>query len=181
MKLMIASDIHGSAACCRRLMDALHREKPQRLLLLGDLLYHGPRNGLPEEYDPQQVAAMLNQHRNILLCIRGNCDAEVDQMMLQFPILSDSCLLFRRGKTILAVHGHHTQEQLPALQKGDILLSGHTHIPACFLDENGILHLNPGSVSIPKENSSAGYMVFEEQQVIWRDLDGIEIQTHSLI
>lgn len=106
MKLMIASDLHGSAYYCRLLLEAFRREGAQRLVLLGDLLYHGPRNPLPREYDPPAVTAMLNEAADKLLCVRGNCDADVDQMVLQFPILAEYCFLALEGVTICAAHGH---------------------------------------------------------------------------
>lgn len=172
MKLMIASDIHGSAVFCRQLLEAFDREHPWRLLLLGDILYHGPRNDLPEGYAPKEVIAMLNPLAPSLLCVRGNCDTEVDQMVLSFPILSDSCLVSLDGATLFATHGHHFgPEQLPPLAAGDILVSGHTHVPLCQRVEN-VLCLNPGSVSIPKENSPRGYLVWEDGNLQWKTLEG---------
>ena len=107
MKLMIASDLHGSAFYCRQLLAAMEREQPDKLLLLGDILYHGPRNDLPEGYAPKEVIAMLNPLREQLLCVRGNCDTEVDQMVLDFPILADYALLYAGSRTVFATHGHH--------------------------------------------------------------------------
>ncbi len=172
MKLMIASDIHGSARYCRELLEAYEREEAGRLLLLGDLLYHGPRNDLPEEYAPKEVITMLNEKKEELLCVRGNCDTEVDQMVLEFPIMAEYCILFWEGRTIFATHGHHFHEQnLPMLKQGDILLHGHTHVPACIEHETYI-YANPGSVSIPKEGSPRGYMTLENGVFIWKDLGG---------
>ena len=180
MKLMIASDIHGSALYCRSLIDAFNRENPEKLLLLGDILYHGPRNPLPEEYNPQEVSKMLNQIKNKILCVRGNCDSEVDQMLLEFPIMADYCMVYCGGKTVFATHGHCCGESTPPpLSNGDILLCGHTHIPACR-NNSGILYLNPGSVSIPKENSHHGYMIFEGTDAVWKDLDGNVIKTEVI-
>lgn len=163
MKIMIASDIHGSAYWCREMIKAFNQEKPNKLLLLGDILYHGPRNDLPKEYNPKDVAAMLNKIKNYILCVRGNCDSEVDQMMLEFPIMAEYCLLYLNGKTIFATHGHiFNLKNLPPISAGDILLNGHTHIPACenFGDKN--FYLNPGSISIPKQGSSNGYIIFSD-------------------
>ncbi len=172
MKLMIASDIHGSAFYCEKMVEAFHREHADKLLLLGDLLYHGPRNDLPEEYAPKRVISMLNELAPSIICVRGNCDAEVDQMVLDFPILSDSCLLFWNGRTIFATHGHiFNEENPPKLHHGDILLNGHFHISACT-EHNDFLYLNPGSVSIPKENTPHGYMVLDETTAYWKDIDG---------
>ena len=172
MKLMIASDIHGSSAYCRQLKDAFDRENPSKLLLLGDILYHGPRNALPLDYNPQEVVTILNGMRESLLCVRGNCDTEVDQMLLTFPILAEYCTLFWQGKTIFATHGHHFHaDALPPLSRGDILLCGHTHVPA-YLKTDGILYLNPGSVSIPKEDSHHSYMILEDTTAYWKTLEG---------
>lgn len=172
MKLFIASDIHGSAYFCKELMDAFHRENADRLLLLGDLLYHGPRNDLPEAYDPKKVIPMLNEHRQVILCVRGNCDTEVDQMVLDFPIMADYALVMWNGLCLYATHGHvYHPEHLPPMKPGDILLYGHTHIPACENREDHWV-LNPGSVSIPKAGSQSGYMILEGNCFQWKTLDG---------
>jgi len=178
MKLLIASDIHGSARFCRDLLAAWDLEQPDRVLLLGDLLYHGPRNDLPEQYAPKEVLALLNARKQDLLCVRGNCDTEVDQMVLDFPILADYALLFWEGLRLYATHGHvYNASRLPPLQSGDILLHGHTHIPAWDQVE-GRWILNPGSVSIPKENTPHSYMMLEGGVFLWKSLGG-EIY-HSL-
>ena len=172
MKWLIASDIHGSALYAERLMAAFEREDAQRMLLLGDLLYHGPRNALPEGYDPPRVIALLNERKDRLLCVRGNCEAEVDQMVLEFPILADYGFLYEKGRMIFLTHGHvFNEKNLPMLGKGDILLHGHTHVPVCREHEDYI-YMNPGSVSIPKENSAHSYMTYEDGLFQWKDLDG---------
>ena len=172
MKWMIASDIHGSAAYCEKLLAAFGREQADRLLLLGDLLYHGPRNNLPQGYAPKEVIAQLSGVKDKVFCVRGNCEAEVDQMVLPFPVLADYCLLEQKGRVIFATHGHHYNlENPPLLQPGDVLLHGHTHIPAKD-NSLGFWYLNPGSVSIPKENSPHSYMTLEDGQFLWKDLDG---------
>ncbi len=168
MKLMIASDIHGSAYYCKKLMAAFEQEKPDRLLLLGDILYHGPRNDLPRDYAPKEVIAMLNSIKEYILCVRGNCDTEVDQMVLEFPVLSDFCLLSIGEVEILAAHGH---KELPPVKKGLCVLTGHTHVPK-FEKKDGAVYMNPGSVSIPKENSWHGYMTLEDDEFTWKDFDG---------
>jgi putative phosphoesterase len=173
MKLMIASDIHGSAYYCKALLEAFEREQADRLLLLGDILYHGPRNDLPREYAPKEVIAMLNNIKDKLFCVRGNCDTEVDQMVLQFPILADYCILPVGKRLIYTTHGHNFNlNALPPLQPGDILLHGHTHIPAWEGFGNGNLYLNPGSVSIPKAGSAHGYMILQGETLYWKALDG---------
>ena len=172
MKWMIASDIHGSALYCEKMLQAFVREGAQRLLLLGDLLYHGPRNDLPQGYAPKEVIAQLSGVKDKVFCVRGNCEAEVDQMVLPFPVLADYCLLEQKGRIIFATHGHHYNlENPPLLQPGDVLLHGHTHIPAKD-NSLGFWYLNPGSVSIPKENSPHSYMTLEDGQFLWKDLDG---------
>lgn len=180
MKLMIASDIHGSAVWCEKLLAAMKEEQPDRLLLLGDLLYHGPRNALPDGYDPQTVAAALNAVREKIMCVRGNCEAEVDQMMLQFPVLADYAVVFDGKITVLATHGHHFNiNMLPNLQNGDVLLYGHTHVPL-FEEKDGIFCVNPGSVSIPKEGSGHLYLVMENGVFIWKDLERGEVRRETL-
>ena len=171
MKLMIASDIHGSAYYCRKLLEAYKKEEADKLILLGDILYHGPRNDLPEEYAPKEVIAMLNPMKQEILCVRGNCDTEVDQMVLEFPILADYGFLYERGRMIFLTHGHvFNENHLPMLKKGDILLHGHTHVPVCREHEEYI-YMNPGSVSIPKEGSEHSYMTYEDGIFIWKNLD----------
>lgn len=172
MKLLIASDIHGSAYYCRTLLRRYEEEQADRLILLGDLLYHGPRNDLPKEYAPKEVLAMLNERKEEILCVRGNCDTEVDQMVLRFPILADYGFLYEQGRMIFLTHGHVFHEQnLPMLKKGDILLHGHTHVPVCREHETYV-YMNPGSVSIPKEGSAHGYLIYEAGIFLWKDLDG---------
>ncbi len=179
MKYLIASDIHGSSYYCNQLLEAYKKENADRLLLLGDVLYHGPRNDLPKDYNPKEVITMLNAVKQNLLCVRGNCDTEVDQMVLEFPILADYCILSDEHCLIYATHGHNYNEDLlPPLQKGTILLCGHTHIPKYTIHDN-FIYLNPGSVSIPKENSWYGYMTYENGLFLWKDFDGTEhLQFH---
>ena len=153
MKLVIASDIHGSAFWCGKLMELIEQENPDKVLLLGDLLYHGPRNDLLRDYAPKLVIPMLSRLTDRILAVRGNCEAEVDQMVLPFPCMADCALLEWDGLSFYLTHGHHhSPENLPALKQGSIFLSGHTHVK---LDEvrGGIRCLNPGSVSIPKDGS----------------------------
>ena len=176
MKWMIASDLHGSAYYCEKTLEAFAREGAGRLFLLGDLLYHGPRNDLPRDYAPKQVIPMLNDLKGKLLCVRGNCDAEVDQMVLEFPVLADYAVLPTEQRLIYATHGHiYNIKNLPPLAPGDILLHGHTHVPAweAFGEDN--FYLNPGSVSIPKENSPHSYMTLENGVFQWKELESGEV------
>ena len=171
MKWFIASDIHGSAYWCKAMLEKFSEEKADRILLLGDILYHGPRNDLPQEYAPKEVIAMLSKMKDSILSVRGNCDCEVDQMVLPFPVLSDYTVLDIGKRLIFATHGHlfGSEHPLP-MKKGDILLSGHTHVPRCE-ENDGLLFLNPGSVSIPKEGSVHGYMTLENGVFLWKDIE----------
>ncbi|MCM1045345.1 MAG: phosphodiesterase [Candidatus Gastranaerophilales bacterium] len=172
MKWLIASDIHGSAYYCNKLLEAYDREGADRMLLLGDLLYHGPRNDLPEGYAPKEVIRLLNERREQIVCVRGNCEAEVDQMVLQFPVMADYCILCVEDRVIYATHGHlWGEDDPPAFLSGDILLCGHTHIPG-FVEHEGYLYMNPGSVSLPKEGSYHGYMTLYGGLFEWKDLEG---------
>lgn len=180
MKIMIASDIHGSEFYCEKMLSCYQKEKADKLLLLGDLLYHGPRNDLPEGYEPKKVISLLNDVATELLCVRGNCDCEVDQMVLEFPVLADYAILYIGNRMIFATHGHkYNQNQLPPMKAGDILLNGHTHVPKC--ERIGeFLYLNPGSVSIPKENSPRSYLIMEEDKIIFKNLEGMEYMSYDL-
>ena len=171
MKIIIASDIHGSAYWCAKLLEAYRAEGAKMLLLLGDVLYHGPRNNLPDEYDPKKVIAMLNEMKIEIICVRGNCDTEVDQMVLDFPILSQNAVVFADGLKIYATHGHKfNKDNLPSLSAGDMLVYGHTHV-ALDTSVGGVRCLNPGSVSIPKENTGHGYIIFENGEFTRKVLD----------
>lgn len=170
MKLMIASDLHGSAFYCKRLLETFRSSGADRLVLLGDLLYHGPRNPLPEGYDPPAVTALLNDSAASLLCVRGNCDADVDQMVLHFPILAEYGFLALDGATIWATHGHtYGPDNPPPLQKGDFLLCGHTHLPVCR-NMGHFTYLNPGSVSLPKENTPHSFLLMDNGVFTWHNL-----------
>ena len=172
MKLMIASDIHGSAKWCARMLEARRASGAERLVLLGDLLYHGTRNDLPDDYDPKAVAVMLNALDPAPLCVRGNCEAEVDQMMLTFPVMAEYAALLVDGHTLYATHGHaHGETNPPPLSPGDFLLCGHTHVPACTRHE-AFTYLNPGSVSIPKNRTPHSCCLLEGGTMTWLDLDG---------
>ena len=170
MKLLIASDIHGSAFWCGKLMGLVETEQPDKLLLLGDLLYHGPRNDLPRDYAPKQVIPMLSKYADRILAVRGNCEAEVDQMVLPFPCMSDSAQVLVDGTTMYLTHGHHhNPENLPPLPEGSIFLSGHTHVKLNVV-KNGIRCLNPGSVSIPKDGSHS-CLIWEDGTFSFRILE----------
>ena len=180
MKWMIASDIHGSAHYCELMLEAWAREKAHRLILLGDLLYHGPRNDLPREYAPKKVIQMLQGIAPAPLCVGGNCEAPVDQMVLPFPVLAEYALLPLDGRLVFLTHGHvYSPQSPPPLAQGDVLLTGHTHVPA-WQDTGEFWYLNPGSVSIPKEGSAHSYMVLEERTFTWKNLEGAPYHQLSL-
>lgn len=174
MKYVIASDIHGSAKYCRMLKERFEEEKAEKLILLGDLLYHGARNPLPPEYNTLETAGILNALKAYIICVRGNCDSDVDQMVLEFPVEADFAVLPAGNRTVIATHGHKT----PAiLKKGDILLNGHSHVPA-FEEKENCTYINCGSVSIPKENSPHSYLVLEGDTLTWKDVEtGIPFKT----
>lgn len=170
MKLMFASDIHGAAECCEKMLKRFDEEKAEKLFLLGDILYHGPRNDLPADYAPKKVIAMLNERKNQLLCVRGNCDTEVDQMVLEFPIMAEYALLYLDGRTVFLTHGHKfNTDNPPPLNDGDILLHGHTHVQT--IDESrSYTYMNPGSVSLPKNGMPKSYMIYEDGVFSLREL-----------
>lgn len=180
MKLMFASDIHGSALWCEKMLSVYEREKPEKLCLLGDILYHGPRNDLPEGHDPKEVIRLLNPLKNRLICVRGNCDTEVDQMVLDFPILAEYALLYTDSHEMFITHGHHHDpHNLPPLPAGAVMINGHTHIPkAEFVNE--IHCLNCGSAALPKENTPHCCLVYENDVFTWLNICGETIMEYKL-
>lgn len=180
MKIMIASDLHGSLKYAKKMRDLYEKEQAKRLILLGDLLYHGPRNDLPEEYAPKDVILLLNEMKESLLCVRGNCEAEVDQMVLEFPVMAEYMIFFTGERMVFATHGHTwNTKNPPPLKDGDILLHGHTHIPA--IEETGhYYYLNPGSLSIPKNDTPHSYMILEDGVFTIKDLDQKEYMSIDL-
>ena len=180
MKLFIASDLHGDVAAAEKLTKAYKNEKAELLLLCGDYLYHGPRNNLPEGYAPQKLAPLLNGYADNIVAARGNCDSEVDQMLLQFPMMSDYALLVCEGRRLFLAHGHiHSPENLPQLPAGSVFISGHTHVP--HLEYSGdILLLNPGSPAIPKGGSKAGYAIVSGVSAALKTLEGEMVKELNL-
>ena len=172
MKYIIASDIHGSAVWCKKLLDYAAKAGVDKILLIGDLLYHGPRNPFPEEYDTQKVYEMLNARKDDLLCVRGNCDSEVDQMVLDFPMMDDYKTLSLGDRTLYLTHGHlHEQDKpLTPLQAGDLQVNGHFHVPTFKRLEDGVLYANCGSVGLPKDGSPHSCMLLSEENIEWIDL-----------
>ena len=176
MKLLICSDIHGDLESTERVFAAFRREGAEKMLILGDLLYHGPRNDLPTSYAPKAVIDVLNANKDKIIAVRGNCDTEVDQMVLEFPILADYAYLEFDKISVFTTHGHRFGlENPPPLRKGEILLCGHTHVLKCekFGDEN--IYLNPGSAALPKGGNPRSYMIYENRTFTVKTLDGEEI------
>ena len=181
-RILIASDIHGDANTAERLVEIYKASGAEKLLLLGDILYHGPRNDLPAGYAPKKVIELLNPLKNEILAVRGNCDTEVDQMVLSFPILADYAYLSLDGLRIFATHGHKfNTDSLPPLAKGEILLHGHTHVPVAIEFGEDNLYINPGSLSIPKESSPKSYILYENGVFSFRTLDGEEYKRYSVL
>ena len=180
MKLMFASDLHGSRTACEAVLAQYEKSGASRLVLLGDLLYHGPRNDLPDRYDPKAVTAMLNGVKNELLCVRGNCDAEVDQMVLDFPIQADYALFDLDGTTAFVTHGHlYSLDALPPHKDGDLLIHGHTHV-LTVQEKDGMTYINPGSAALPKEGNPKSYMIYENRVFTIKTLEGETILTHRI-
>ena len=172
MKLLICSDIHGDLDSAEKIIKFFEEEKCDKILLLGDVLYHGPRNDLPSTHAPKEVIKLLNAYSDRIIAVRGNCDAEVDQMVLDFPIMADYTILELDGNTIFATHGHHFNTSTPPkLKKGDVLLHGHTHVPTITEFGDGLLYINPGSVALPKENNPRTLMIYEGSSFTLYDLD----------
>ncbi len=182
MKLLIASDIHGDAVCCQKILDAADSRGVDKIVLLGDILYHGPRNDLPENYAPKKVIELLNQNSEKLLCIKGNCEAEVDGMVLSFPVLSDFGWIYDSEKNISMYlsHGHKfNPENLPPLPDGSVFLYGHTHLLG-FVKQDGVLCLNPGSVSLPKGGNPKSFAIYENGEFSIFSLDGDLIESQKV-
>lgn len=179
MIYLFASDIHGSAYAVHRLLTIFKSSKASKLVLLGDILYHGPRNAFPIEYNPKETCTLLNSVKESIICVKGNCEAEVDQMVLDFPVLSDSSTMYLEelgGRMIFLHHGHHA---LPPLAEGTIVVSGHTHIPVAE-QKDGLVFINPGSVSIPKGGYSASYCLYEDKTFKILDFEGSEITSITI-
>lgn len=174
MKWFIMSDIHGSETWCKRALAAFEKEKCDRIIILGDLLYHGPRNDLPDGYAPKKAIELLSEKKELILSVRGNCEAEVDQMVLPFPVLADYAVIDCGNRLIYLTHGHVYNKDNPLpVKKGSVVLSGHTHVPE-KTEKDGVYYLNPGSVSIPKQGSAHSYMTFDGKTFAWKDMNGNE-------
>ena len=172
MKILICSDIHGDADSLGLLIEKFYEEKADKILILGDILYHGPRNDLPLGYAPKKVISALSELKEKIIAVRGNCDTEVDQMVLPFPILSDYSYVIADGLTMLATHGHKfSPENPPPMASGTVLLGGHTPIPK-ITEIGECYYVNPGSISLPKENNPKTYAIYENRKITVKRLDG---------
>lgn len=180
LKLMFASDLHGSLYYCEKMKELYIKENANKLILLGDLLYHGPRNDLPKDYNPKGVIQLLNELKKNILCVRGNCDSEVDQMVLEFPILADYMIMYLSNRMIFVTHGHiYNEQNLPQFNAGDIIIHGHTHIQAIETQKDYI-YINPGSISLPKQNNTNSYMVYENNTFTIKDFNQNVLKTLNL-
>ena len=166
MKIAFMSDIHGVPSALKVALSAAESLKYDKLVLLGDLLYHGPRNGVPDFYDPVQVAEILNGLKDRIVAVRGNCDAEVDQMMFTFPMMAEYAVVEAGSETFFITHGHRWNEfSLPPLGMGSVLVHGHTHVPELKRLDCGLTIFNPGSVALPKGGSSRSFGYFDGQRL----------------
>lgn len=171
MKLMFISDIHGSYKYAKKALEVYEEEKAEKLVILGDILYHGPRNDLPDGYDPKKVIKLLNNYKNKIIAVRGNCDAEVDQMVLEFPIRADYATIDIDNHHFFLTHGHLFDENnLPNLNIGDIFVYGHIHRQVAK-NENGIYIINPSSISLPKEGNNS-YGIYNDNEFLIKEFDG---------
>ena len=177
MKFLIFSDIHGCSDSAEFIVGKTEEEKPDKVLILGDILYHGPRNDIPHNYEPKAVIAELEKIAPMILAVRGNCEAEVDQMVLPFNVSSDYAQILADGLNIHLSHGHRAE---PPLKAGDVYLTGHTHVQLNRVESGGYIHLNPGSVSLPKENGRHGYIVYENRTFTFKDFDGNQFDERKL-
>lgn len=181
MKLLIASDLHGSTTYIKKLIDRINEEKPEGVILLGDILYHGPRNALPNEYDTEEAARLINSKSELITCVRGNCDSDADATILDFSIELENIIISSDGINMFVTHGdYYNIGNLPAIASFDVLLHGHTHVPACQELAEGKYYINPGSVSIPKSNSEHSYLMYENRKFVWKDIDGVEYMSKQL-
>ncbi len=177
MKILFASDLHGSQFYCNILNNLVLKENPDKIVLLGDILYHGPRNPLPKDYDPQKVFNILNTLKEKIICVRGNCDSEVDQMVLDFPIMSDYNIINVDGINLFLTHGHiYNKQNMPNIDDKDVLIHGHTHINTIEKLEKG-MYINPGSISMPKEGQENSYMIYNNKKFVIKNLEGMEIKS----
>lgn len=178
MKFLVVSDIHGSSYYANKINEIYHKEKPDKIILLGDLYYHGPRNPLTQEYNPAEVSKILNNWKDIILCTKGNCDAEVDEMISEFKF-EESIELTIHGLKFFFTHGHkYNMEHIP--NNIDVLVYGHFHT-GFIQEKDGVICVNAGSISLPKKETKHSYLIIDEQNIILKDLEGNMIDCYSLV
>ena len=180
MKIFFISDIHGSLYYLKKALKRYKEENANYIVILGDALYHGPRNPLPEEYNPEEVASLLNEYKDKIIAVRGNCDSEVDQMLIEYPMMADYSIILYNNRRLFLTHGHiYNEDNLPNLSENDVLVHGHTHIPVAK-KHNKIYVLNPGSISLPKENNPNSYAILQDNLFQIKDLEGNVIKEIKL-
>lgn len=179
MRLMIASDIHGSSYYAKLFFEKVKQEKPDKIILLGDIYYHGPRNPFPKDYAPMEVAAILNQNKDNIVVIKGNCDSEVDQMVSDFTFIEGFFVVQLEGRKLVCVHGHKMEkEDLPEINKGDIIAYGHYHT-GLIENKNGVIYINPGSLALPKEEATNSYIILDRHNIELKDINGNLLKKYS--
>jgi uncharacterized protein len=172
MKIFFMSDLHGSLYYTKKALDNFKKENADYIVILGDELYHGARNPLPSEYNPKEVAQLLNEFADKIIAIRGNCDSEVDEMVLDFPMMATYSIILYDNRRLFLTHGHiYNEDNLPNLSGGDVFIYGHTHISKAE-KQGAIFIINPGSITFPKGNCTNSYGVLEESTFKLKDLDG---------
>ncbi|MBW9159161.1 MULTISPECIES: phosphodiesterase [Clostridium] len=180
MKIFFISDIHGSLFFLKKALKRYREEGASYIVMLGDALYHGPRNPLPEEYKPQEVANLLNEYKDKIIAVRGNCDSEVDQMLIEYPMMADYSIILYNNRRLFLTHGHiYNEDNMPNLSENDVLVHGHTHLPVAK-KHNRIYVLNPGSLSLPKENNPNSYAILQDDLFQIKDLEGTVIKEIKL-
>lgn len=180
MKIFLISDIHGSVFYLKEALKRYKEEAADYIVILGDELYHGARNPLPEQYNPQETAKLLNEYADRIIAVRGNCDSEVDELVLNYPIMSTYSTILYRGRRLFLTHGHiYNEDNLPPLSKGDVFMYGHIHIPIAKKHE-GLYIINPGSITFPKNGSVNSYAILEVDRITIKDLSGNEIKSINL-
>ncbi len=180
MKLFFISDIHGSLPCLQEALGQFEKSKSDFLIILGDTLYHGPRNPIPDGYDPASCATLLNQYKEKIISVRGNCDSEVDQMLIDYPISDTGATLLVDGFRFYLSHGHiFNPDNLPPLSQGDIFCFGHIHLPVAE-KQDGIVVFNPGSITLPKQNNPHSYGIYENRQLKVISFEGDELASCTL-
>ncbi|AJA48580.1 phosphoesterase, MJ0936 family [Clostridium pasteurianum DSM 525 = ATCC 6013] len=178
-KLFFISDIHGSLYYLKKILEIYESEKADYIIILGDELYHGPRNPLPKDYNPKEVSQILNTYKDKIIAVRGNCDSEVDQMVLEYPVMDTYSIFLYNNRRLFLTHGHvYNRDKLPYLNSGDAIIYGHTHIPLAE-KQNDIFVINPGSISMPKEGNPNSYGILDDDIFKVKDLEGNTIKEIS--